>query len=91
MKAPAELAEKARSSNGKVALVSAVMFADSADTARSTLDLLDTYPALDQCLSRSVSKETNFTNLFDASGALWPGNLRCKVDALFFNTPLADL
>jgi FAD/FMN-containing dehydrogenase len=91
VKAPAELAEKARSSNGKVALVSAVMFADSADTARSTLDLLDTYPALDQCLSRSVSKETNFTNLFDASGALWPGNLRCKVDALFFNTPLADL
>jgi FAD/FMN-containing dehydrogenase len=91
VKAPAELAEKARGSNGKVALVSAVVFADSADTARSTLGLLDTYPALDQCLSRSVSKETNFTNLFDASGALWPGNLRCKVDALFFNTPLADL
>ena len=36
VKAPAELAEKARGSNGKVALVSAVMFADSADTARST-------------------------------------------------------
>jgi FAD/FMN-containing dehydrogenase len=91
VKAPPELAEKAHGGNGKVALVSAVMFADSAEKAASTLKLLDTYPALDQCLSRSVSKETNFTNLFDASGALWPGNLRCKVDALFFNKPLADL
>jgi hypothetical protein len=55
------------------------------------LSLLDTYPSLDQCLSRSVAKQTNFTELFDASGALWPSNLRCKVDALFFNAPPADL
>jgi hypothetical protein len=55
------------------------------------LSLLDTYPSLDQCLSRSVAKQTNFTELFDASGALWPTNLRYKVDALFFNAPLADL
>lgn len=91
VQAPPDLADKTNASNHKVALVTAVMFADSADTARSTLSALDSYPALDQCLSRSVAKETNFTELFDASGALWPSNLRCKVDSLFFNAPLADL
>jgi FAD binding domain len=91
VQAPPDLAEKAAGSNGKVALVTATMFADSPDAARSTLAVLDTYPSLDQCLSQSVTKETNFTELFNASGALWPGNLRCKVDALFFNEPLADL
>jgi FAD/FMN-containing dehydrogenase len=91
VQAPPDVADKAKASNGRVALVSAVMFADSTDTARSTLSLLDTYPSLDQCLSRSAAKQTNFTELFDASGALWPSNLRCKVDALFFNAPLADL
>jgi FAD/FMN-containing dehydrogenase len=91
IQAPPDLADKASVSNGKVALVSATMFADSTDTAGSTLSLLDTYPSLDQCLSRSVVKQKTFTDLFDESGALWPRNLRAKVDALFFNAPLADL
>jgi hypothetical protein len=91
IQAPPDLVGKTNASNRKVALVSAVMFADSADTARSTLSALDSYPSLDHCLSRSVAKQTNFAELFDASGALWPSNLRSKVDALFFNAPLADL
>jgi FAD/FMN-containing dehydrogenase len=91
VQAPPDLADKTNASNHKVALVTAVMFAGSADTARSTLIALDGYPALDQCLSRSVAKETNFTELFDASGTLWPSNLRCKVDSLFFKAPLVDL
>lgn len=91
VQAPPNLAEKARSSNGKVALVTATVFADSPDAARSTLSLLDSYPLLDQCLWKSVAQPTNFEALFDASGALWPGNLRCKVDAMFYNAPLADL
>jgi hypothetical protein len=53
--------------------------------------VLDSYPSLDQCLSKSVAKPTNFQELFDASGALWPGNLRCKVDAVFSNAPLAEV
>jgi FAD/FMN-containing dehydrogenase len=91
IQAPPDMVDKTNASNRKVALVSAVMFADSADTARSTLSALDSYPSFDQCLSRSMAKQTNFTELFDVSGALWPNNLRCKVDALFFNVPLADL
>src|SRR5271170_7014313 len=91
VQAPPDLVDKTNASNRKVALVSAVMFADSANTARSALSPLDSYPSLGQCLSRSVAKQTNFTELFDVSGALWPNNLRSKVDALFLNAPLADL
>lgn len=89
--APQDLADKTGAGNHKVALVSAVMFADSADTAASTLSALESYPAIDQCLSRSVAKPANFTELFDASGSLWPSNLRSKVDAMFYNAPLGDL
>jgi FAD/FMN-containing dehydrogenase len=91
VQAPSDLADKAKNSNGKVALVSAVMFGDSEHVARSTLAMLDSYPSLDQSLSKSVAQKTTFKGLFDASGALWPSNLRCKVDALFFNAPLSDL
>ena len=91
VQAPPELADKTSAGNHKVALVSAVMFADSADVATSTLSALDSYPSLDQCLSRSGAKQTNFTALFDASGALWPSDLRSKVDAMFYNAPLAEL
>ena len=91
IQAPPDLSDKTGAGNHKVALVSAVMFGDSADAAGSTLTALDTYPSLDKCLSKSVAKQTNFTELFDASGALWPGNLRCKVDAMFYNAPLAEL
>lgn len=88
--APPELGEKVTVSKGKVALVTATMFADSGDSAALALGKLESYPSLDQCLSKSVAKPTSFEELSDASGALWPGNLRCKVDALFYNAPLAE-
>lgn len=91
IQAPPDLAEKTKSANGKVCLVTATMFADSADEAKETLKLLDSCPLLDTCLSKSVNAPTDFPSLFDASGALWPGDLRCKVDAMFFDAPLADL
>ena len=91
VEAPSDLAQSAKASNGKVALVTAVMFADSADLAAATLGKLESYPQLGDCLSKSVAKPTNFEALFDASGALWPGNLRCTVDAVFSNAPLAEV
>jgi FAD/FMN-containing dehydrogenase len=89
--APPELADKARTSAGKVALVTAVMFADTADRATAVLSALDSFSAIDRSLSRSGPKQTNFEELFDGSGALWPAGLRCKVDALFYNAPLSSL
>jgi FAD/FMN-containing dehydrogenase len=90
VQAPPELAEHAKSSHGKLALVTATMFADAADTAASILGMLDSYPGLDRCLSKTQSSPTSFEGLFDASGALWPAGLRAKVDALFSDAPLAD-
>ena len=91
VEAPSDLSGKARSSNGKLAMVTATMFADSSEEAQAALGLLDGCPLIDRCLSRSAAQPTNFEVLSDASGALWPDKLRCKVDALFFNAPLADV
>lgn len=89
--APPDLAEQAKSSNGKVALVTATMFANTADEATSTLATLDDCPLIDCCLLQSVAQPTTFEALFDASGALWPAGLRSRVDALFYNSPLAEV
>lgn len=91
VQAPGDLADTAVSHHGKVALVTATMFADSAETALSTLRALDSYPSVHRCLSKSGPGPTDFERLFDASGALWPANLRCKVDAMFFTAPLPEL
>ena len=90
VQAPAALADKAMSSNGKLTMVTATMFADSADEAAATLRRLDSYPALDQCVSRSVMQPVDFETLFEASGTLWPAGLRSKVDAMFSDAPLAE-
>ena len=91
LQAPPDLAEASRSSNGKVAMVTATMFADSTDEARSTLAMLEDSPLIDRCLSKSVAQPTTFQSLLDSSGALWPTPWRSKVDALFYNSPLADV
>jgi len=89
--APPELAEQCKSSAGKVCLVTATMFAEDLTDAQNTLKALDTCPIIDKCLSKSIAQPTDFEKLFDASGDLWPGNLRCRVDALFSNSSIADI
>ncbi|MCB8883850.1 FAD-binding oxidoreductase [Acidisoma cellulosilytica] len=88
--APADLAESAVSSNGKLALVTATMFADVAEEAVQTLRLFDSFPSIDQCLQKFVAQPTTFEALFDASGALWPSDLRSLVDAQFYRAPLVE-
>ncbi len=89
--APPELTDKCQSSNGKVCLVTGTVFAETKEEAEAALKPLDSCSLLDKCLSKSIAQPTNFEALFDASGALWPYNLRSKVDALFSDAPLADL
>lgn len=91
LQAPPELADQCKSSNGKVCLVAATVFADNADQAAAAVAPLDTCPVLNKCLKKTINEPTNFEKLFDASGSLWPGNLRCKVDALFSDAPAQDL
>lgn len=91
LSAPPELADKCKSSAGKVCLVTATIFADTQAEAKAALSPLDSCPIIDKCLSKSIAQPTDFEALFDASGALWPGNLRNRVDAVFSNASAADL
>ena len=91
VQAPPDLLEKCKSNSGKVCMVTATMFAETPEEAKATLSALDTCPLIDVCLKKSIAQPTDFEHLFDASGGLWPGNLRCKVDALFSNASAADM
>ena len=53
--------------------------------------MLDSYKSVDQCLTKVIAKPTSFAELFDGADALWPDNLRCRVEALFSNAPLAEM
>ena len=88
---PPELAEKCKSSNGKLCCVSATLFADNEAEVHAALSPLESYPLIDKCLSKSVQQPSNFEALFDASGALWPSGQRCRTDALFYNSTLIDV
>ena len=91
VQAPPELAGAAGGSNGKVAMVTATLFADTTEGAQTTLRALDSYPSLGKCLAKSVAQPTSFPELFDASGSLWPPNLRSRVGALFSDAPLGQV
>lgn len=89
--APKELADKCKSSNGKVAMVTATIFAETAEEAKAAAAPLETCPLLSKCLKKNPVEPTTFEALFDASGELWPDNLRNKVDAIFSNSALSDI
>ena len=91
LNAPPELADKCASSNGKIGMVVAALFADSPDEINAALSPLDTCPIIDKCLSKSVAQPTDFDGLFDASGAMWPPGLRCQADALFYKSSLTEI
>ena len=46
---------------------------------------------MDRCLERQFSDASSFPAIFDASGALWPENLRNSVDAMFSDAPLGSV
>jgi len=89
--APPELADKCKDFGGKVAMVTATVFADSEEEAKNAITLLDGCPVIGQCLSKSVNEHVVFERLFDMSGALWPADRRNHVEAMFSNSNPKDL
>lgn len=89
--APPELAERCKADGGKVALVTASFFGNSAEEASTALKPLDACPVMDKCLQKETCKPSTFPELFDASGALFPENHRNRVEAWFSNAKLADI
>jgi FAD/FMN-containing dehydrogenase len=91
LSAPPELKDKSAANGGKVCMVSATVFADSAEDAKSALKPLDDCPVIGKCLLQVPAKAVVFEELFDASGALWPEGLRNRVKAIFSNSNPGEL
>jgi FAD/FMN-containing dehydrogenase len=89
--APANLKEKTAAQGGKVAMVTATAFTDSAEDAKAMLMPLEDCPSLSKCLSRSFATPLVFDKMFDLSGALWPEGLRNRVEATFSNSSPREL
>jgi FAD/FMN-containing dehydrogenase len=87
--APPELAERCKTANGKVGLVTATAFADSEAEARAALEPLDACPV--EALDKSGPEETDFPALFDLSGSMWPEDQRAQVDAMFHDSSAGEL
>lgn len=89
--APPEIADKCKADAGKVCVVTATIFADSMEEAKSSLKPLDDCPIIAKCLSKTFAKPYDFEALFDASGSLWPEGHHNQVQAAFSNSKLADV
>ncbi len=89
--APDDLKEKCKANKGKVAMVTATIFADTLEEAKQSVKPLDSCPLLSKALKTNPVEPASFPQLFDASGDLWPEGLRCKVDAVFSNKSVAEL
>ncbi len=91
LEAPADLKEKTAGQGGKVAMVTATAFTDSAEDAKTLLKPLEDCPSLSKCLSRSFATPLVFEEMFDLSGAIWPEGLRNRVEATFSNSSPGEL
>ncbi len=85
LSAPAEFASQCASTSGKVCLIKASAFADDPVEATNALALLENFALRQECLSAQLNQATSFTNLFDASGAMWPEGLRSRAESLWSN------
>ena len=89
VKAPDDLADKCKADRGKLCMVTATAFADTAREATDTLGILELCPHAN--LSRTFAEPTTFEKLFDLSGSMWPEFLRSKVETLWSNSSPADM
>jgi len=89
--APPSLASRCGAMNGKVCMITATAFADHVAEAAAGLALLENGPLRSECLSKSVNQPTNFTELLNLSGSMWPPNLRSRVETLWSNSSTGDI
>lgn len=88
--APPALAERCRSSNGFVAILSATAFVDTPSEAAATLSLLESCPVAPECLEKEVNQSTPLDALLDMGGMLWPERHRYLADTLWSDSPPAQ-
>jgi FAD/FMN-containing dehydrogenase len=89
--APPTLAERCRSSNGFVCIVSATAFVDTKSEAAAALGPLESCPAAHACLEKELNLPTPIDTLLDMGGMLWPERHRYVADTLWSNSPPAPV
>jgi FAD/FMN-containing dehydrogenase len=72
IKAPPELAEQCKASNGKLCMISATAFAHTEAEGVAALQILEAGKMVERCLSKTLYAHSSFEKLSDASGATWP-------------------
>lgn len=89
--APPAFADRCRSSNGFVCILSATAFLDTRSEAAATLGLLENCPVLSQCLGKEILQPTSLDVLLQMGELLWPERHRCLADTIWSNSPPAQL
>jgi len=83
------LADQCSADNGKVCMITATVFADTSDEAKTTLDMLERCPY--SCLHKTVAVPTTFEEQFALSSSMWPEFVRAKVETLWSNASPAEM
>ncbi|WNM57725.1 FAD-binding oxidoreductase [Candidatus Nitrospira allomarina] len=85
--APPAFAERCRSSNGFICILSATGFFDTPDDAAASHGLLKSCPVLSECLGKDVNQPASMDALLDMGGRFWPELHRCLADTVWSNSP----
>jgi FAD/FMN-containing dehydrogenase len=89
--APPALQDRTAVQGGKVCLVTATSFVDTAEQAQAELKPLNDCPVFNKNLSWSPPAPVTFEQLFDASGSVWPEGLRARAESVFYQAGAGDL
>lgn len=76
IKAPPELIDQCKNTNGKLCMISAVAFAHTKEEGIAALSVLEQGAMVSKCLSKRLNEDSNFEMLSDISGITWPENHR---------------
>src|SRR5262249_26291550 len=87
---PPALAERCKSSNGFVGILSATAFLDTEREAAATLSLLEHCPVAPDCLAREVNQSTPLEALLDMGGMQYPERHRYRAETLWSDAPPAQ-
>jgi FAD/FMN-containing dehydrogenase len=85
--APPPLAPRCAESNGRVCIVSATAFVDTASEASAALEKVNRCPLSKNVLQSEICISTPLETLLDMGGALWPEDHRYLADTIWTNSP----
>lgn len=88
--APPAFAERCRSGNGFICILSATGFFDMPREAAAILGLLESCPVLSECLGKEVNQPATMEALLDMGCKFWPELHRYLADTVWSNSPPAQ-